>query len=575
MSRSGASLFVGCILITACLGSGACSSDESASKVGRRSDAVEDGLGPWLDTPNFDSFNLHAIIDGSVAGQPNLHDNMWGDCHVGGGSCTLPSGVNNWSEIFRNPTIAESDTLKKAIRTIVGRIVSGDFTSAYVLNDPSVTALSTINYEADTHYDSFMDRMIIVVRQKPKSTGDDYKDNSDPVRTNRGRNWGTFIFNEKPTNWTVIQAPHPRFDDGTELMAVDAFEKGDCFALMVAGTNRYAIDHSTTESTYGGADVAHAPTVYGSTGGAGEGNAFNLVQRAILDEGSASVVLNILQLHGYDEAVHGYPADAVISSSVFATAGDSSSAQIRTFASSRIRAAVEAAYPRDESPLVVPTPAKEFKAQAGNFIFEGSRNLQAFDASGSNASYAPPVRVLFTHVEMPQCIRLNGYSGTNCSYRSDDDRLQMARTLAYAADDAMAEVEYALLPSKDAVGVTRCTGTVQPQLGWDSDLPPANADGSPETGTDGLARMFTLQGISHNSPFTFVGFHLDSPRLTGVPKCDSTTAGRWAGNQRRVALKRLGLRAVPCGSAPSRPAEPADPARARTQRWTLIPRRPV
>lgn len=529
---------------------GACTSDNPSEHLAHKSEALEDyGPSLLLDTPNFDSFSLHELIDGPTG----ITQSMYQDCHVGGGACSLPTGVNSWSEVLRAPTTgtgSESEKLTAAIQVIVGRIITGDFSTGYTFSDPALTALSSINYEVDFHYDSYMDRVLIVLRQKPHSSGGlDYLDNSDPTRSNRGRNWGTFVFNEKPSNWTVVEAPHNGFDESTDLMAVDAFEKGDCLALMVAGTHRYAVDHPTG-SVYGQADVAHAPGIYSSSGGAGELSGFNTVHRAILTAAAGDVPLNIVQLHGYSEATHGYLADAVVSSSVFSTRGHADTAQVDNFFSKRLRTAIEGAYVKDQNPLATPTPAKEFKPDTGTAILEGSQNLQAYDASNSNAAWRPPVPVLFSHVEMPQCIRLKDYHGTNCNYLGDDVRLHMARQITYAADDAQAEIEYSLLPSKDAVGIRDCRGSA-PHLGWDSNIPPASADGNPEHGSnDTIQRAYTLQAIAHNSPLRFVGFQLDSPRVTGSPLCLATAAGRWAGNQRRPLLERLGLRVVPLWFGP-------------------------
>lgn len=50
--------------------------------------------------------------------------------------------------------------------------------------------------------------------------------------------WGTYVFNEKPFNDLVIQAPHPVYDNNTGEQAIYCFRQLDAKAFFVSGTHR-------------------------------------------------------------------------------------------------------------------------------------------------------------------------------------------------------------------------------------------------------------------------------------------------------------------------------------------------
>lgn len=105
------------------------------------------------------------------------------------------------------------------------------------------------------------------------------------------KGWGLYTFRADSTSNIIIEAPHPLYDRGTPMIAMDIYRALDAHALLIAGAHRNA-------NSDGSADVAHAPQ-----------SIFHSVHESLIQEiQSKSDNVIVLQIHGFHTSKHeGYP----------------------------------------------------------------------------------------------------------------------------------------------------------------------------------------------------------------------------------------------------------------------------
>ncbi len=106
------------------------------------------------------------------------------------------------------------------------------------------------------------------------------------------RGWGLYVFRAEPELNLIIEAPHPLYDAGTPLIALEAYRALGGRALLIAGAHRDA-------NKNGAADVAHQRAT---------------VFQAIHQELVRASKPVILQFHGFSSSRHDDYPEVVIGS---------------------------------------------------------------------------------------------------------------------------------------------------------------------------------------------------------------------------------------------------------------------
>lgn len=169
------------------------------------------------------------------------------------------------------PTPAQATALRDAFARILKKDRAG---ATKVLNT------SGLAYRVDLRYESSVGRWLVLLREYRPSGATKWK-----------HGWGTYVVSEDSTSGVVVQVPHPRNDEETEAIGVDAFLHRDARALFIAGAHRYAnppkpkAEKPKAEDYE--ADVAHRID-----------SVFQAIHKqALVSIPSAKVV----QFHGFDE----------------------------------------------------------------------------------------------------------------------------------------------------------------------------------------------------------------------------------------------------------------------------------
>lgn len=582
-----------------CLAISGCSSDIGhAGRISDTRSAILVGTDPQTyGGVGYAAFDLYQFVNTYTGQMPQ-------DCRKTG-DCADPTNLPCWTNPtadptgtkcakYRRPFDWEASILQLAIKDIVRRIKTNQFDPKFL--GPSIdipTGFQTCNwdlfpwpcavewqtfqllpligYEFLQRYDAQMDRILVIIR--PIGNG------PDP----QGRNWGMFVFNERPNSDALIEIPHPHADWNSEGMGVEAFEKGDAIGLFIAGANRFALNYPADESFATSlADVAHThdgttTTIAKTAATDPTQSGFHAVHLAFLQaEQDAHANAAVLQLHGFNETsagTHDYASTVIVSSgdqnglSVMAQNVakaidttifkriDSTTANYPTTNDSGCTAAQPcptspggsgcttasscAAAPGcgadgcacsdtgcdPERPIFFKVSSSG-KPEATNL--EGTNNLQFLATAGTTGQ--------FVHVESSQLVR-----GGEPSIKVPLQGLLLARTAAYAVDDSLARVDRVLVPdiSKDYL----CFGT-RTLFGIDSNAILEDTSSFPTLPYNGAGLDTTALAFAHQNRVSFVGVQIESSNfLASQSGFDPTFA--WYGHLHRERMARAGLYVIP------------------------------
>jgi hypothetical protein len=140
-----------------------------------------------------------------------------------------------------NGFVAPNETEQADWRAVVNKMLRGS------CNFTLPASLSGV-MQIRAFTDSDNGRNYCVLMEVRDSKGDGFVD----------RGWGTFIVYNGATRELSHQAPHPIYDDTTEIQAITIFKKTDSRSYLMAGAHRYAnLANSACQSSYKESDVAH------------------------------------------------------------------------------------------------------------------------------------------------------------------------------------------------------------------------------------------------------------------------------------------------------------------------------
>jgi hypothetical protein len=452
-----------------------------------------------------------------------------------------------------------------------------------------VKKLDLINYTVRRYYDANMDRELIAIepinwKQGPDAGGRTSSPLHSTLRetvSSGGRNWGRFIFNTRPSSYTVIEVPHMRADLNSERMGTEAFEKGDAFALFIAGVPRAVFNRAdrdwTRNSPYevvGKGDVAHEqhqrnPTLTGSCGWTSTSGANRCMTDSpgtnlsstpergyrsgfqwahvgltdgLGDDGrplGGRVNMHFIQFHGFNDSPTGkhseysasgsYPTQVVLSPGPrSASITDLGMANAAPLIAAISNAATD---PKKIDGTTASVTARLAQGGTG-YGLTATANVQGKDAIGHG--------LFFIHAEVNGAVRMVGGSDdeSNTDQAGDDYNSSsppdlpnlVARKIIYAYQDWMADMSFgSVKPPLRSSAAWLCDKSVY--FGADKDTyvdkRPPFFTGPAEIQTQKQSAPFdaTFLAQAHRSGLKFAMYHLDSPNLI---RPSSTTAD-WYG----------------------------------------------
>ena len=183
------------------------------------------------------------------------------------------------SGLYRNPTASEAQRLREGVRAVR----AGQLRTA-------AQRVAGLGFRVLRLRDVDTARTLVALGQVRSAWAD-------------RRAWGLIVLDPNGSRLSV-QAPHPRWDQASEQVAVELFRRSRAGALLVAGAHRFAVP-TPSGARWAPADVAHQP-----------GSAFHVAHVALRERGLTTVV----QPHGFDGDAHEGDAQAVVSSGTRAVA---------------------------------------------------------------------------------------------------------------------------------------------------------------------------------------------------------------------------------------------------------------
>jgi hypothetical protein len=342
---------------------------------------------------------------------------------------------------------------------------------------------------------------------------------TEPQQDPFGRNWGVFVFNEKPRSHLVIETPHTRSDWNSELLGVEGFEKGDAMALFMSGANRFAINHPDRDGD-ALADVAHrhAP----APGGDHLESAFEAAHLAyVAATKEAKIVSPVVQFHGFNKMEHCPTCAEPINGNIVVSSGGTTRNFMANGVATALGAACSPSNPCDQ-PLSVDSKTTSLHA---------TTNLQRETAP------------FFVHVESNELVRGDG-SATPGEPVPRKQGLLLARTVAYATEDHAGGVERALLPTGTA-SVDRLCLLARTLIGLDMNSIPEPNDLNLSYNAPSLDT--TMLDFAHKKGVTWAALQIDSPYLPTITP-DHHWSGFAASGEsflHRERLTRAGLYVLP------------------------------